>query len=381
MEIRALLDGMDRDDFRAEAAEFAAQHGLSTFGHLVDLIATTQDGQVSRQACRVFSLLSAGDETYLALTRHPHQKVRVHAASMFRGEQALKYAHELVPVLADDDYYVAREARWAFDSMGPDVLPLLQEARRTAKGAVRRGAWQGIAEVGGPDAFTEWDRRVLRRFIAAKVEEDLYSSEEMHLCGGWYAIRTDNQQAVLEVCGLSDPVPVTKILGGDAWNNDHHSSAKEDEHVRCARVYVTGAWDGWTLVFGEPFAHASRPVTEICAVLSAAFGEAHYYAMHCQGGGNEWCVAEGGEVIRYYDESNPDEQIGEPLDAEDGLKLPHDWSDENEDLDDCYATDVAEEMSANPKYFEGDVEGYGVLALTACGLKYGSPKGFLRITY
>ena len=28
----------------------------------------------------------------------------------------------------------------------------------------------------------------------------------------------------------------------------------------------------------------------------------------------------------------------------DGRGLPHDWSDENEDLDDCYATDVAEEM-------------------------------------
>ena len=42
-------------------------------------------------------------------------------------------------------------------------------------------------------------------------------------------------------------------------------------------------------------------------------------------------------------------------------------------------TDVAEEMSADPRYFEGDVEGHGVLALTQCGRTYGSPKGFLRI--
>ncbi|MFS8097853.1 HEAT repeat domain-containing protein [Lentzea alba] len=381
MEIRALLDGMDRDDFRNEAADFAAEHGLTTFEGLVDLIATTEDAQVSRQACRVFSLLSAGDETYAALTRHPHRTVRLHAASMFRGESALKHADELLPLLGDDDYYVGREARWAFGSAGPEALPYLQEARRTTKGAVRRGAWQGIAEVAGPDAFDERDRRVLKRFIEVKVEEDMYSSEPMHLCGGWYAIKTDNQQAVLEVCGLKDPTPVTKILGGDAWNNDHHSWAKAEEHVRCARVYVTGAWDGWTLVFGEPFAHADRGVREICAVLSAVFGEVHYYAMHCQGGGNEWCIAEGGEVIRHYDEDNPDEQIGEPLDCEDGLSLPHDWSDEADDLEDCYATDVAEAMSANPKYFEGDWEGHGVLALTACGLKYGSPKGFLRITY
>ncbi|HEX8869847.1 MAG TPA: HEAT repeat domain-containing protein, partial [Lentzea sp.] len=320
------------------------------------------------------------DEVYAELLRHPHRTVRMHAASMFRGDMAFRYARELLPLLEDDDYYVRKEALHAFGSMSADVLPLLHETRATAKGALRRAALSALVEVAGPDALAPADRRMIERYILFKIEEERYGTEEMHLCGGWYAIRTEDQNAVLEVCGLQEPTPVTKILGGEAWNNDRHSWAKDEEHVRCARVYVTGAWDGWTLVFGEPFAHAERPVTEICAVLSAVFGETHYYGMSCGDGWTAWCIAESGEVVRNYDSFDHDNQIGEPLDVEEGMSLPGDWSDdEDDDLDDIWATDVAEEMSANPRYFEGDIEGHGVLALTRCGRTYGSPKGFLRI--
>ncbi|WP_439656131.1 HEAT repeat domain-containing protein [Lentzea sp. HUAS TT2] len=378
MEIRALLDRRD-DRFRSEVEDFVREQGITTFDELLDVITTSQDGQVVRQGYRVFSLVSAGDETYLDLLRHPHHGIRRAAASMFRGEEALPHAARLLPVLADENHYVRREALWAFGTMGPDVLPLLQETRRTAKGALRRAALIGIAEVAGPDAFSPEDRKVVDRFVRFKAEDDLYSVDEMHLCGGWYAIRTENQAAVLEVCGLKEPVPVPRFLGAEAWNNDHHAWSKDDEHVRCARVYVTGSWDGWTLVFGEPFEHGTRPVTEICAVLSAVFGEAHYYGMSCGDGWTAWCIAEQGEIVRYYDAFKAEEQIGE-LDVEDGWGLPHDTSDENDDLDDIWATDVAEELSVNPAYFEGDVEGSGVLALTECGRVHGSPKGFLRVS-
>lgn len=379
MEIRALLDRMDDDRFKQEAEDFAHEQGITTFGELVELITTSEDSAVVRQGYRVFSLVKADDEVYVGLLGHPHHLVRQAAASMFRGEDALRYAHELLPLLADEDHYAQREALWAFGTMGPDVLPLLRETRRTAKGALRRGALVGIAEVAGPDGFSPEDRRVVGRFIGSKLQDDLYSVDEMHLCGGWYAIRTDDQAAVLGVCGLQDPVPVTKVLGAQAWNNDHHAWSKDGEHVRCARVYVTGAWDGWTLVFGEPFEHGTRPVTEICAVLSAVFGEAHYYGESCGDGWTAWCVAKQGEIVRYYDAFKEEEQIG-ALDVEDGWCLPHDLSEENDDLDDIYATDVAEELSVNPRYFEGDVEGHGVLALTQCGRAYGSPKGFLQVT-
>lgn len=375
MEIRALLDRRDDDRWRTEVEDFAREQAITTFAELVELLATSQDRGVVRQAYRVFSLVKADDEVYAGLLGHPHHLVRQAAAGMFRGEDALKYARELLPLLADEYHYAQREALWAFGTMGPDVLPLLQEARRTAKGAVRRGALIGIAEVAGPDAFSPEDREVVDRFIAFKLEDDMYSVDEMHLCGGWYAIRTDDQAAVLGVCGLQDPVPVTKVLGAEAWNNDHHASG---EHVRCARVYVTGSWEGWTLVFGEPFAHGTRSVTEICAVLSAVFGETHYYGMSCGDGWTAWCIAEQGEIVRYYDAFKAEEQIGEH-EVEDGWGLPHDTSDENDDLDDIWATDVAEELSVNPRYFEGDVEGHGVLALTQCGRTHGSPAGYLKV--
>ncbi|MET9225415.1 HEAT repeat domain-containing protein [Lentzea sp. NPDC003310] len=378
MDFRALIDRIDHELWRTEVEDFVREQGITTFDGLVDVLTTSEDGQVLRQGHRVFSLVNADDETYVALLRHPHHGIRRAAAAMFRNEKALRYAEDLLPLLADEDHYAQREALWAFGTMGPDVLPLLQETRRTAKGALRRGALVGIAEAGGPDAFTPEDRRVVDRFIRSKLEDDRYSIDEMHLCGGWYAIRTEDQAAVLAVCGLQDPVPVTKVLGAQAWNNDHHAWTKDEEHVRCARVYVTGAWDGWTLVFGEPFEHGTRSVTEICAVLSAVFGEAHYYGESCGDGWTAWCVARGGEIVRYYDAFKEEEQIGE-LDVEDGWCLPHDLSDENDDLDDIYATDVAEELSVNPRYFEGDTEGHGVLALTQCGIKYGSPKGFLQV--
>lgn len=379
MEIRALLDRLTHEDHRREVENFVSEQGITAFDEIAELIATSDDGEVVRAACRAFILLPVADEVYLEAIRHPHDTVRAHAASRFEGETALKHAKDLLPLLEDENHYVRKEALRAFGSMGPDVLPLLRETRRTAKGAVRRAALSGIVEVAGPDAMSPEDRRVIERYIQFKIEEEMYGTEAMHLCGGWYALRTDDQKAVLEVCGLQDPSPVTKILGGEAWNNDHHAWVKDDEHVRCARVYVTGAWDGWTLVFGEPFAHADRPVTEICAVLSAVFGEAHYYGMSCGDGWTAWCIAEGGEVVRYYDDFAPEKQIGEPLDIEEGRGLPHDWSDENDDLDDIWAREVAEEMSVDPGYFEGDVEGHGVLALTRCGRTYGSPRGFLQI--
>ncbi len=372
-----LADPSSTEDHDAALRQF----GDEAFEPLAELVGTTSDGEVYRRARRTLCSLDVPLERYLAATRHQHANMRRESVAMFNGKQNLRYAKDLLHVLADEDYYVQRQGRWTFDSMGPDVLPLLHETRRTAKGMVRRGVLGALAEVGGPDVFSAKDRAMIERFIGVKIEDEEYCFEPMHLCGGWYAVQTDDQAAVLEVFGLSDPVPVTQVLGTAAWNNDHHAWSKPEEHVKCARVYVSAVFDGWTLVFGEPFLHAERPVPEICAVLSKVFGETHYYGMSCGDGWTAWCVAEDGEVRRYYDGFAPEKQIGEPLEVEEGMGLPHDWSDENDDLEDCWATDVAEAMSVNPSdgEFEGSIEGHGVLALTACGLRYGHPKGFLEI--
>lgn len=347
MEIRTLIDRLADEDTRLEAEKFLAERGTEVLGVLLaeladpasqldcvpalrkignaafdplaELIASAQDGDVVRRACRAFTGLDVSAERYLNAIQHPHTTVRTHAVSMLHGQTALAHARELLPALADEDYYVRRQTAWVFASMGPDVLPLLQETRRTAKGDIRRGALVGLLEVGGPDVISAKDRVVIERFLRLQVQDDWWTFEPMHLCGGWFALRTEDQAAVLGVFGLSDPVPVTKELGADAWNSDHHQWAKEDEHVQCARAYCTAVFDGWTLVFGEPFKHSPRPVPELCAVLSKVFGEAHYYGMSCGDGWTAWCIAEDGEVIRYYDAFLPEKQIGEPLEAEEGL--------------------------------------------------------------
>src|SRR5689334_6187057 len=168
MEIRALLDRMTHEGNRREAEDFVSEHAITSFDELAELIATSGDGQVVRSASRTFSMLDAADEVYLAAIRHPHASVRRVAASMFRGEKALRYARELLPVLADEDHHVRRETLSAFATMGPDVLPLLQETRRTAKGAVRRGALAGIVEVAGPDALSAADRKMIERYVLVK---------------------------------------------------------------------------------------------------------------------------------------------------------------------------------------------------------------------
>ncbi|GAB4054274.1 hypothetical protein [Catellatospora paridis] len=221
----------------------------------------------------------------------------------------------------------------------------------------------------------------------------------VHLCGTWLAISTDDQAAVLTGLDLSDPVPVTMRQGESAWNRDHHSWDRDD-HRRPARVYVTPVLDGWTLVFGDVPGSAhlaegswARRAQALCARLSARFGAAHLYGMSCGDPWTMWCLAEGGEVQRYY-ETGTGERIGSHP-AEDGYRLP----DEDEDLppeafdgidpadadavmarraelyeryalpEVCYATDIAALTSVDPSTFgtHTRVSGQGVLALTALG--------------
>lgn len=403
MEIKALVACLTDEDTRVETEKFLAERGSEVlpallaeladpesevdtwcalwhvgepaFDPLTELLATAP-GEIARRVSRAFTGLHVPRDRYLATVGHPSPAVRRSSVGMMHKEDGLRNARALAPFLADSDPHVQREALYAFGSMGREVLPLLHEVRATAKGELRRRALVAQMEVGGTDVLTEADRVVLQRFLRIAAEEDQWSYTPMsHLCGGWLALRTENQQAVLEVCGLSDAVPVTKEIGAAAWSNDHHTWARADEHVRCARAYVSPAFDGWTLVFGEPFAHAGRSVPELCAVLSAAFGEAHHYGTSCGDSWNAWCIAEDGDVLRYYDAFSPDKAFGDLLEVEEGKCLPH----EVEDLEDCWATDVAQEMSHNPADddWDGDLEGQGVLALTLCGRTHGSPRGAL----
>ncbi|GIG69550.1 HEAT repeat domain-containing protein [Phytomonospora endophytica] len=356
--------------------------GDAAFDPLVEAIATAPTPEVARRAGWAFSGLEVSHvERFAAALRHPSPKVRGNAAYVlqFKGAKARPYVPELLPLLADRDPDVRRRALWALTEIGPGgVVPRLRKLRREgATPALRRHALTALAEVGGPARLDPADLALVRRLIAVKRAAE--RPEPMHLCGHWWALPTTDQAAVLDAFGLSAPEPVTMRLGGSIWNLDHHAGGA-GVHGACARVYVSPAFDGWTLVFGDSSAdgHRQAPVAERCAELSRRFGGAHWYGQSCGDDWNAWCIAERGKVVRFFDNEEPEAAVGGPHPAEEGWALTFEEDDER-DL--CFAADIAATASVDPGVLGADtaVTGHGVVALTECGLKRGHPKGSLEI--
>ena len=391
--------------------------GAPALTPLTEAIATAPTREVARRAGWAFSGVETELEAFLPALGHPHPRVRDNAAYVFqcRPEAALPHAARLIELLDDPDADVRQRTRWALEKLGPEVIPLLLERRRTRCGTARRHALEALVAVGGPDALDERDLAVLRRLIRLKMRTE--EPEPMHLCGSWFALPTGDQEAVLNAFDLGRAEPVTMRLGGAAWNNDSH--AWNIDHGRCSRVYVSPRLDGWTLVFGEPSddTHRAAPgsasyeelratVLARCAALSLRFGTVHWYGMSDGDGWTAWCVAESGQIVRYYDVHEPDEQLGAPHPAEAGRLLPHEdgFPDEAFDgvdagdhdalfaaleaakikyavPDSCDAAGFAARASVDPGSLgpHTRVEGHGVLALTACGREHGHPPGALEI--
>ncbi|SFH01998.1 hypothetical protein [Amycolatopsis regifaucium] len=326
---------------------------------------------------------------------------------------------------------------WDLDKAGPDDFPELREIRRTGSPALRNAARALLFALGGPEALGEYDLALFRRLIRSKIDGEVPVA--MRGCEFWYAIPATDQAAVLDAFGLSDPEPVTMALGTEIWNQ-HYLGAG---HQRCARVYVSPALDGWTLVFGEPSedqhpagiteesSWSTDPrehyqamvanekvrrdvVRDRCVALSDRFGAAHHYYRSHGDSMTSWCIAENGALVRLYANAAPEESVGE-LAAENGYLLPHEdtplpegWSDdiphtenpldwqrewvrryrrlkaELELPDHCDADTIAEALSVHPGEIgpHTRVEGHGVIALTGCGREYGHPRTLLTgLTY
>jgi hypothetical protein len=357
------------------------QIGEPAFGPLLEVMETTTDPEVARRAAVAFGSLQVSDPAvYLPALRHPHPWARERAAAVFQvlGIGAVPYAQALLPSLADENEDVRQRVVWAFRAMGAEVIPLLREVRRSkTAGRVRGAALTALVDLGGVDILDEVDRRLVARLIRVKMAHELPSP--MHLCGSWYALPTTDQDAVLDAFGLSDPVPVTMRLGASAWNYDHHALSTDHEHLMCSRAYVSPALNGWTLVFGhanghDPLPDADEPTAHTfgtrCGALSRRFGAAHWYGVSCGDAWTSWCIAERGEVVRFYDIEEPENQVGDEYAAESGLVLAE-----------CDATDIAARASIDPSALSPEVpfSGHGVLALTVCGREHGTPPGALSI--
>ncbi|HTJ32629.1 MAG TPA: hypothetical protein VL738_05315 [Dactylosporangium sp.] len=378
---------------------------------LVGALAAAATTEVARRCSSTLGGLRAADGgRFAALLSHPAPRVRESAASALQDLRAdvEPYLPALAGVLDDPDEAVRRRARLAIEAAGWLAVPMLREIRR-GTGRRRTAALTVLADVGGWDALDEADRRAVARLIEIKAAREVPAP--MHLCGSWFAVPTADQSAVLDAFGLGEPRAVTMRLGGSAWTRDHHGWSSVP-HAGCRRTYVTPALDGWTLVFGKipAVAHAAPDDSETvwrdevrarCAALSARFGAAHCYGASCGDGWTAWCLAEDGEVIRFYDAFEPGDQTGEPHPAEAGLRLPHISAFPMEAFEgvpregiaerfreiqrtlpaQAHATTLAARLSVDPSALgpHTTVAGRAVLALTPCGLAEPSTPGALAI--
>ncbi|MFE6049303.1 HEAT repeat domain-containing protein [Kitasatospora sp. NPDC056446] len=409
----------------AASADVLRRIGEPALLPLVQAAVAADSPEVARRVSWTLGRLEVADHAvYLPLLEHPHPPVRGDALLAFqlRGGAAARFVDRLVPLFGDPEPEVRQQAVRAFKAIGTAAVPALHRVRRgPAPGPrIRAGALEALAAIGGPAALEPEDRAAWDRLTRTKLPTEV--PEGMHLCGSWYAVPTADQDAVLAAFDLADPLPVTLRTGAAAWNQDHHSWQRTRPHESCARVFVSPALDGWTLVFGHssPDTHRIEDaddageldetlplvVRERCADLSRRFGSAQWYGTSCGDGWTAWCIAEDGEVVRHYDaddaERNGDDGPGHP--AEDGYLLPHqdsfpagaldgvDPSDPEafharylrvkEELripDTCDASDIAARLSVDPATLGPHTRtaGHGVLALTACGRAHGHPSGAL----
>ncbi|MEU4344181.1 HEAT repeat domain-containing protein [Nocardia sp. NPDC023852] len=234
---------------------------------------------------------------------------------------ATDYAFVLTVLLGDIDEQVRGTAAKSFGEFGAQMIPLLQQVRRSNL-PERRGALDALAEIGW-HTIAPADLALLHRFIMSKLAHERPQPIPAAKECLWWALPTDNQAAVLDAFGLSDPVPATVAMGSAVALDERRRPVDEE----CQRVYVSPALDGWTLVFGDPASHyprdeqrirelqesdfwktimenepdaikqamlskMSRPSREErCAELSGRFGAAPWYkeAGDYESGG--WCIA------------------------------------------------------------------------------------------
>lgn len=401
---------------------------------LIDVIASDASAEVRRRAGWTLNGLKISGPVVLAPAfAHADPRVRANAAVVvqYLAAEGVAYADLLLELLGDRDEDVRQRAVWALAAIGEPVTAALRSIRRAPSTGRRRRATalRALAEIGGRDALDARDRVALDRLIAVKRLDEV--PEPMHLCGSWYAVPAGDEDEVFAAFGLTDPVPVTMRLGASAWNRDHHSFAHATPHAKHRRVYVSPLLDGWRMVFGcasddlHPDGGTGCAdgldhdlVKARCAALSLRFGAARWYGMSCGDSWTGWCIAERGEVVRYYDAyaaEQEDEDDPEPTEpvlvgvghaSEEGFALPHEdlfpleafadvdrsdpdafsrrYTQVKNDLnipDTCDGAIVAGRTSVDPSDLGPQTrkEGSGWLAMTECGRVYGDAPGALSV--
>ncbi|MFF0294659.1 HEAT repeat domain-containing protein [Kitasatospora sp. NPDC004614] len=378
--------------------------GPSAFPLVLHVLQSVAAGQTYWRAFRVFTGLGAvALDGYNGALTHEDPVVRRAAVVAIGecGDDGLRFAERVVPLLGDPDAEVRRAALRSFAWWGDAVVPLLQAVRRDGPGAARAGALEALAEIGGEAVLSARDLAALERLVRIKLPDDVPTP--ISCCYlSWIAVSTGDQAGVLELLGLSSPRPVPFATGVDAADCDSHAGLDENPLDQYRRVFVTPELAGWTLVVGSwcdpSSAEREDEVLEVCAQLSAKYGRTQAYWHSYQGDGSAVLVAEQGTIVRRFayipGEDAQDLELGAPLAYEQqrrtALGLPalagghvnveeedDEWVWELLEL----APGLAAELSLDPRSVDASTpaRGTGVLALTEYGRRLGAPAGALTL--
>ena len=350
--LEVLGDGVRRAEW-PQAEAVLGQAGPVVWPKLAELVVRGPGDSAQRAGALLgFSDVTREVRAGVALLRHAdlhqrHNKVRVFAKALaLRGSDAVApFARVLATLFDDPDPRVVTAAEGALADIGPEAVPILQEVRRSAQKS-RRAALAALAEIGW-DTIAPTDARALARLIAGKLHAEI--PQPFYPDGEWYALRTDDRDAVLRAFDLSHPVPITMRAGFARWRLPHSPDSwpiNDDfsfhSHRQCTQMFISPILDGWTLVFGTPKRrisehpeHEDDPSAEDehvaqqrrCVELSRQFGTVYWYVQAQAGGCGDWmgwCLAERGSLIRYYHQDfyEGEIEIGKPLAAETGLHTP-----------------------------------------------------------
>jgi len=126
----------------------------------------------------------------------------------------------------------------------------------------------------------------------------------------WYALRTNDLDAVVSALGIAAPVI-------SSWANGI-------EAAYTGKVFVTPPLGEWILAVGTSLFHqdhsAEKSVAPILKRLSRTFGEAQYFATHRVVEAHCWALARNGTIARAFEYVGDHGEItwntGNPTEAE-----------------------------------------------------------------
>ncbi|MGC4950279.1 HEAT repeat domain-containing protein [Streptomyces sp. DT224] len=235
------------------------------------------------------------------------------------GGAAVGMLAEVLPFLNARDSGTRYVATRTVRAIGAGTGPLLRDIRRGGPARLRRHALTALGVIGEADLLDERDRRALHRLIRIKAARDTPDALPDHQ---WMAVPGATYEGLFDALGLHHRIPCTLAMGLSASERDSVDITGPDGTRQTAyRVFVTPELDGWRLIYANS---ALTPRVwdfgDVIERLSAACGQAQFFAQDEHSDSMIWAVAIDGVLRRRYWRNETPEWTGEPMEWEEPME-------------------------------------------------------------